>query len=353
MKTPPRLKTVRWTTAKGVEKVCYYHVGARPERKLTSLGTDYSLALKKWAEIEGFRMRSPKGTLAEAYERYIEWAERSDLKPATLVDYKKRWRQLEKPFGKCITDELKPEWMVKYFDSRSSKIRAKKELKFVSVLCNWSASRGLSNGNNPCANIMRILKVDERRTIYVSDSDYELVKECANQLVKDAMEVCLLFANRPAETAAARLDHIDGKELVVRLPKTEKSGLKEKRIPLTGERLNYVERQRNKAARPLWLVTDEKYQPLKPNGPKFRRAFDEARNKAEELAEKRGIPFQRFQLRDLRAKAATDIARKHGIEAARLMLGHTTQKQTQDYIRSVIGAAENAFNVASGESDRV
>ena len=66
-------------------------------------------------------------------------------------------------------------------------------------------------------------------------------------------------------------------------------------------------------------------------------------NLAEVEAKAKKIIFKQFQLKDVRAKAATDIARDHGIEAARLLLGHTTQKQTADYIRSIRGAAKKSM----------
>ena len=45
-----------------------------------------------------------------------------------------------------------------------------------------------------------------------------------------------------------------------------------------------------------------------------------------------------FEFRDLRAKAATDVDDAVDIEAARKLLGHTTQKMTVNYIRRRKGA---------------
>ena len=50
--------------------------------------------------------------------------------------------------------------------------------------------------------------------------------------------------------------------------------------------------------------------------------------------EKAGIEKAAFQFRDLRAKAATDTDDAVGIEAARVLLGHTTQNMTKRYIRN-------------------
>jgi integrase len=236
--------------------------------------------------------------------------------------------------------------MLLYFDKGASPVRAKKELKFLQTLCNWARSRGDMKAPNPLVGILRQMKVKETRDIYVEDVWQDLVYRHAAQVVKDTMLLCYNCANRPAETTAARFDHIDGENLVVPLEKTRKKGLKEKRVLIAGKLAEYIAKQRQRKVRSHYLVSDGAGQQVDTNSSTFRRKFTKARDAAEAEAKEKGIPFQRFQLKDLRAKAATDIARRHGIEAARLMLGHTTQKQTSEYIRSVVGAAEKAFKIS-------
>lgn len=161
-------------------------------------------------------------------------------------------------------------------------------------------------------------------------------------MVRDTLEFTYLCANRPDETAQARFTDIDGNELVIFLAKTEGKGNSEKRIPIDAKLKSYIERQKLKPIRSMFLVSDDSGQQIKINNTKFKREFKKARDEAAKEAEATGVSFVRFQLKDIRAKAATDIAREHDIEAARLALGHTTQKQTQDYIRSVKHAGENA-----------
>ena len=66
----------------------------------------------------------------------------------------------------------------------------------------------------------------------------------------------------------------------------------------------------------------------------FRSHFDKARDAAEQEAKELGISFERFQFRDLRPKAASDIDAMHDIKAAQKLLGHTTEQMTAGYIRS-------------------
>jgi hypothetical protein len=44
-----------------------------------------------------------------------------------------------------------------------------------------------------------------------------------------------------------------------------------------------------------------------------------------------------FQLRDLRPKAATDKGPSAGMADTRRFLGHTTERQTADYVKDKIG----------------
>lgn len=355
----PNFITKKWKLKSGEVKCCYYHRGARPARKETPLGSDYKKAIKKWAEIEGVRYEQPNsGTVAEIYSKYIKWAKNpklSDLSAKTIKGYESFWGQPkigEKPpgrlycaFGHHGINNLKSGWMFQYFEARSSQIRAKKELKFLQTLCNWARARELMTAANPLAGILRQMKVNEKREIYVEDSWYDLVYKHGTCDVKGAMTVCYLASNRPAEATAAMFKHIDGNDLVVPLEKTRKKGIREKRVLIQDKLAEYIKQQQSKTPRSFYLVSDKNGQRVDTDSSTFRRRFKKARDMAEAEAKENGVSFQRFQLKDLRAKAATDIAREYGLEAARLALGHTTQKQTSEYVRSIVGAADKAFKM--------
>jgi hypothetical protein len=73
----------------------------------------------------------------------------SKLAERTLRDREQYWRQLEPVFGATHVDGLASEHMLRYFDARTSKVSAKKEIKFLSVLCNWAKLRGWKRSLNP------------------------------------------------------------------------------------------------------------------------------------------------------------------------------------------------------------
>lgn len=350
MKLPHNMVARKWKTAKGGGGSAYYHRSSRETgRKMTALGTDYAAALRRWADLEGAKLEPAKGTVSSIYEKYMLWVDSHSetIAPRTKSDRITYWGgpndgRLNEAFGHLSINTLPPAFMMQYFEARSSQISAKKELKFLSVLCNWAKARGLMTAPNPTDNIMRHMKVNEKRTIYVEHHWLELVKKHASPMVRDTLEFTYLCANRPDETAQARFTDIDGNELVIFLAKTEGKGNSEKRIPIDAKLKAYIERQKLKPIRSMFLVSDDSGQQIKINNTKFKREFKKARDEAAKEAEATGVSFVRFQLKDVRAKAATDLARSDGIESARLALGHTTQKQTQDYIRSVKHAGENA-----------
>ena len=355
---PPGFKAVPWTNKKGEKKVAYYYrpsrktadksSGKKDPRKPIPLGTDYREALKKWAEIHGTAIEAPApGTLADDYAAYMKWAEKrnvSKLSLRTIKDRKGYWKKLAPCFGHLNADKFESQWALEYFERRSSQVSAKKELKFLSVLFNWSRARGRMRQPNPLTGLFRQLHVDEKRDIYVHDTCYQLTWQHGTQLVRDAMDFTYLCGNRPNETERANKRNISGDELTIEIAKTEKSGLAKKRLPITGELAAYIDRQRQKAPSSVYLVSDENGQPLKTKSAKFRREWAAARDAAEAAAKAKNLDYTRFRLMDIRAKAATDIAEQHGLEAARKLLGHTTQKQTADYIRNIQGISAQAID---------
>lgn len=350
MKPPklPYFKAQYWTTAKGKKKVAYYYrFPTKSGKKPIALGTDLGKAIQKWGEIHGVEIEKPRdGELSIVYNEYMQWAEKtalSGLAPRTIKDRKDYWGRRDngrlcQVFGSVNPGLIEPNHLLIYFERRSSQAMAKKEIKFLSVLFNWGISRGMISCPNPTTHIMRLLKVNEKKDIYVDDGSFDLVFKHADQLIRDAMTFTYICGNRPNESECARKSDIDGDELVIHLAKTRKRGNPIKRLKIDGDLKSYIEKQKEKVPSSVYLVSDERGQPLRTISMRFRRAWDKAREDAEKEAEAKGLAFTRFALMDLRAKAATDMCAKHGIEAARVLLGHTTQKQTADYIRSVAGA---------------
>ncbi len=373
---PPRMVRRAWRDARGKTHEAYYYEHPRNEtekRKLTSLGTDLVRAKLEWARLEDSSQQAAglshdDFSVRGIYKRYIEWArntQASKLAERTLRDREQYWRQLEPVFGATHVDGLASEHMLRYFDARTSKVSAKKEIKFLSVLCNWAKSRGWMRSVNPVEGTTRQMKVDEGRDVYVSDALYWLVYQSGDQIVRDCLDLALLCGLRPSEALGTKWADLhraeDGsEELWIKLPKTMKSGVKIKRVRVVGDLKVLLDRVRARGIVGQTILCDEKGQKLLLQG-KFRFRFHKAREAAKkhidalavelgvEKLRELGLEWFPFQFRDLRPKAATDKERSAGMAETRRFLGHTTERQTADYVRDKIGELTDPVSASPPE----
>jgi integrase len=368
-----------WEDRRGAVHTAYYYEQPRDvdgKRPLLPLGTDLVKAKIEWAKLdqathEKAQLTPDDFTVAAIYTRYMAWAEipaNSQLAARTIEDRKKYWKELSGPFGKSHIDALLPKHIVGYFDARSAKSSAKKELKFLSVLCSWARARGWMTAAHPCLGTIRLLKVDEGRDVYVSDALYWFVYAFCDRLVRECLDLALHCGLRPSEALRLKWADVrrgaDGlEEIWIKLPKTTKSGVKIKRVRVAGELKVFLERIRTEhRVLGQTILCDEQGQHLTLQG-KFRYRFDQARDAAGERLQQisaelgkdamheLGLEWIRFQFRDMRPKAATDNERANGMDATRRLLGHTTEKQTADYVRGLVGELVDSVPVARMTED--
>jgi integrase len=219
--------------------------------------------------------------------------------------------------------------MMRYFDSRSSKASAKKEVKFLSVIFNWARARGFMAAANPVTGTTRQMKIKEGRDIYVTDEMLTIVYACASPVIQDAIDLAYLTGQRPADVLKMRWDQVKDGSIWIEQGKT-KARLQ---IGVVGELAALIERIKARGIVGMTLLCDNKGQQLKHSG-YFRSQFKLARDRAEKRAAELGVPFTRFQFRDLRAKSASDMESMSG---ARKLLGHTTESMTAEYVRTRVG----------------
>ena len=325
---------------RGDEKRYYFYELPRDEngkRKTIALGSDLAKAKMKWAELEGQEHHPviTENTLQAIFAKYIVWAENkkeSGLSDRTIKDRNTYWRFLGPVYGQMDIDAIRPAHIIPYYHRRSSKASAKKEIKFLSVLCNWAIARGYMTAVNPVTGLTRQMKVDERRKIYVSDEEFALVYKHSKDVLRDALDIAYLTGQRPADVKKLRWDDVKNGHLEITQNKTGEK----LRIEITGELANVLDRIKKRGVVSMLILADPAGHMLNNDG-YFRYHFNKARDAAQQEAEERGIPFQRFQFRDLRAKAATDIRDISGIVNASDLLGHTNTKTTEIYIRQQKG----------------
>lgn len=306
----------------------YYDHGGKPRRE-TPLGSDYGLAVKRWAELEGDRTAVPMRTVitfryvADQYRLLViptkaPQTQKCNLRElANLLDY------FDDP--PCPLESIEPKHVRNYLTTRTAKVRANREKALLSHIWNFARDRGYTALANPCAGIKGT--PERGRAVYVHDDEYRAVWEVADVPLRDAMDIAYLTGQRPADVL--HMDERDVRSGALEIVQA-KTGAK-LRIEIAGELESVLariaERKRAMVVRSTRIIVDERGQPL--TACSLRGRFERARKKAKVS----------FQFRDLRAKAATDKADSTGdIRQAQRQLGHSTVGMTEHYVRERRGA---------------
>jgi integrase len=315
-------------------RVCYYYdhgVDRTGKRREEPLGSEYGLAIKRWAELE--HDRSPPAAAVLTF-RHVADRYRAEVIPTKAPRTQKDnihelgWllRFFDDPPGPF--EEIKPVFVRKYREWRTAKVRANREIALLSHLWNWAREKGYTALPNPCEGVKR--NREDGRDVYVEDDVYRAVYVRADQPLRDALDLAYLTGQRPADTYAMDERQITPTGLRVRQGKT---GAKVE-IAVSGELAALLDRiRRRKAGLTLHstrLVVDERGLALGRDALRYR--FDKARRLA-------GVAKGDFQFRDLRAKAGTDKADDSGdIRQAQAQLGHASVTMTEHYVRKRKGA---------------
>lgn len=298
-----------------------YDLGGKP-RKEKQLGTDYVLAVQKWAELHE-AAPTTRITVAWAIGQYLASPQFDDVGAGTQADYRFALDKLLAKFGDAPMDEVKPSHVTIYIDQRSmqSKHRALREKAVLSMVYTWAMARDYCT-INPVAAI-RTKRLPGRKNVDITDDMVDAVYAKGSPALRDCMDLAYFTGQRPADVLKmAETDLRDG----VLTFTQDKTG-KQMRISVVGGLAGLVERmlarKRKFAVRSLALLVDEDGKPM--TKAKLRSRFEAAREAA-------GLDGQAFQFRDLRRKAASDLRDQAGsIEASQALLGHSSVTMTEHY----------------------
>jgi integrase len=262
-------------------------------------------------------------TFMDAVDRYFK-----DVVPGkatrTQADNKVELKKLVEFFGNppAPLDEIEPMHVRQFLDLRgkTAKVRANREKALFSAIFNHARSIGMTSSTNPCAGVKGFSETG--RDVYVTDGQFQALWDVADWPVRDALDLAYLTGQRPADVLKMTRNDIKDGELWVTQNKT-KAAL---RIRIEGRLKEVIDRivARDKTYKVvnLKLVRDETGKALGSFALRFR--FDNARK----------LCGATWQIRDLRAKAGTDVADDRGILEARRQLGHKSVKMTEQYVRA-------------------
>jgi integrase len=317
----------------------YYDTGAKPRREIP-LGSDYALAIKKWAEFEiDARPRHEEVvTFRYVAERYQREVLRTKA-PRTQRDNLRELTQLYKFFDvpPAPLGQIAPQHIRQFLDWRKdAPVRANREKALFSHIFNKAREWGYTAAPNPCAGVRGF--TERGRDAYIDDVTYKAVWDAADWPTRDAMDLAYLTGQRPADVLSMRFADIRNGSLWLTQQKTRKK----LRIAITGDLATLIERIEARAYKvtSLALIRNEKGQPLSYAA--LDNRFEEARKRAAKALEDAGevegaAAVKRFQFRDLRAKAGTDKADSTDMREAQQQLGHKSVKTTEIYLRARVG----------------
>lgn len=298
-----------------------YDTGGKP-RKEIPLGTDYLLAVQRWAELHEAKP-TERLTVAWAIGKYLESPQFDEISLGTQADYRYALDKLIAKFGDAPLDEVKPSHVVIYIDKRSmeSKHRALREKAVLSMIYTWAIARDFCT-TNPVAAI-KTKRLPGRKNVYITDELLESVYQVASPSLKDAMDLAYYLGQRPADVLKMSESDIRSAYFDFTQNKTG-TGM---RVTATASDLEALmrriaERKSKFAVHCMQLLVDESGKPM--TKAKLRSRFEAARDAA-------GVDGSQFQFRDLRRKAGADIRDQAGLEAAQDLLGHKSITMTEHY----------------------
>ncbi len=300
----------------------YWYVTSAPTRKWIPLGADEKEARKQWARLENGDVSAAFGTvltMKQIFDRYAR-----DVLPTkaeiTQINQGRMLRMLQDVFGKMAPDSITSTHIGEYLDrrGRDAPAAANLETSLLSHIFTKAVRWGFAK-TNPCTGVERHQqKVRDR---YITDAEYATVFQSASFPVQIAMDLAYYTGQRLSDVLKMKWSDIQDGCLMVVQQKT-KARLS---IEVGPEMQTVIDRaKQNGKLRSLYIVSNSHGHPYSPGG--FETNFYRARIKA-------GI--KDFHFHDIRGKAATDLEDMHiHIREIQSLLGHKTQAQTENYIKS-------------------
>jgi integrase len=197
---------------------------------------------------------------------------------------------------------------------------------------------GLTEKANPCFGLRR--NKETPRDYYAGDIVWNAVYKQAPQELKDAMDLAYLTGQRPADVLKASTADLNNGFMMVGQGKTEKRLRirlydSDKETSLCIFINGLLDRRAQAGTKTSILITNQAG--LRMSYSMLRNRWDAARDQAAIKAATEGdielgITIRKFQFRDIRPKAGSEI---EDIKDASRLLGHSTEEMTKKVYRRV------------------
>ena len=307
----------------------FFDTGDKP-RKEISLGTDFILALRKYAELNMAIGKTSIVLFGDVITRYLE-EELPKLSKNTQHTHKSDIKHVRAFFESAPLDQVRPMHIRQFLDRHRDKpTTANRCKRLFSTIWNHARGWGYTDAPNPCAGINGYSL--KKRTVYITDDVFAAVYRYASVPLRDAMDLAYLTGQRPSDALSMTVhDIIDG-HLIVTQEKTKQP----LRIVISGKLEELISRidARKASHKNVTAALLVNLQGRKLTSAVLRNHFDDAKKAAIEAAPDMANNIKEFWFYDLRAKAADDTSDMRGDQAASDLLGHESVKTTQrHYLR--------------------
>ncbi|EJN2863948.1 tyrosine-type recombinase/integrase [Salmonella enterica subsp. enterica serovar Yaba] len=277
-----------------------------------------------WREYEALiAEQSEAMTFEKLWFSFLKSAYYLELKPRTQKDYLQHQKKLITAFGKVKADNIKPEHIRMFMDKRglSSKTQANHEMSSMSRVYRWGYERGMVKAN-PCQGVSKFKSVDRDR--YITDKEYVAIYECADVVVRCAMEIAYLCGARIGDILAMKWSQVSDEGIFIRQGKNSVKQIKQwtERLKIAIESAKTFSQPNNANA---FIIMGSHGAGFTNRG--FTKRWDTARSLAEaKLGYELNCTFH-----DLKAKAISDF--EGSSRDKQLFSGHKTESQVLVYDR--------------------
>ena len=280
----------------------YYHVRKNVWEPLSK---DYTEALKQYSLIES----SQGSGMVALLDRFTVEVS-SQKTPKTFREYRRMAEILKPVFQEFSPQQVKPHHIAKVIDNEAIKAptQANRIRQFLSAVFSYAVRSGVVD-TNPCRDVKGISV--KRRDRYVTDQEFNKVKEASTEAVQNIMEFCYYTGQRISDVLKVKREDITRDGVFFEQGKTGKK----LKVNLNPEIKRII-----KSSGEIYLFESRLGNPYSYFGisAMFRRACKSA-----------GV--EDFHIHDIRAKALTD-AHKQGQDAQKLA-GHKSRAMTDQYIK--------------------
>jgi integrase len=291
------------------------------KRVQISLGSDLAEVPRKWAELQGRKVPRDARTMGVVFDRYER-----DVIPTKAQRTQKgnlyELSFLRKAFAHVAVDAITPHHIAQYRDARGAPVRANRELALFSHAFNKAREWGLTAKENPCRGVKK--HSEKPREYFADDRTWDAMLAHSSPELRFALELAYLTGQRPADIFAMRWSDLREGFVWVKQAKTGKM-LKiviEGRLAALLDEIRATIPNRKNQLSPFVIAADSGSKLTETMYRKRLMAAREAATKAHpDLAES----VQKFQFRDARPKAASDLE----LAQAQALLGHANASITK------------------------